>query len=123
MSKHTPGPWHIAEPGYIASDANGFIPLITPFTAKAHRDMHNGATPEAMANAKFIVRAVNSHDELLSIVRDILPGVDDYADGLHCNECGTAKAQPNQERCDVPGCFYVRIRAAIAKATGEETEQ
>lgn len=64
MSKHTPTPWRESR-GFISSDANGYVPLITPFREDAHREMHGNPTPEAQANAEFIVRACNSHDDLL----------------------------------------------------------
>lgn len=72
------------------------------------------------ANIRFIVRAVNSHGDLLSIVKDILPDDhSDYSDGERCDECGTRRESSDQTECNVPGCWYVRVREAIAKATGK----
>ena len=54
----TPRPWHVSR-GYIASDADGYVPIITPFTPDAHRDQHGNPSPEALANAELIVEAAN----------------------------------------------------------------
>lgn len=54
--------------------------------------------------------------ELLHIAEDMLPEGDDYSDGVRCDECGTARVSTDQTLCDVPGCFYVRIREGVAKA-------
>ena len=57
--------------------------------------------------------------ELLAIVRDILPDDhSDYGDGRRCDECGMPRERPDQTECENDECYYVRIRAAIAKAEG-----
>lgn len=78
-------------------------------------DADNPDTPPAAWQKAYPL--MMAAPDLLKIAIDILPECDDYGDGRHCDECGTAKSQPDQTQCDVPGCFYVRIRAAIAKAT------
>jgi len=56
---------------------------------------------------------------LLGIATDALPEGSDYdaeyPSGL-CLECGTARELPEQQQCDVPGCYFVRIREAVADA-------
>ncbi len=77
-------------------------------------------TPETVALAKLIDTApdlINALEGLLGIAKDVLPEGDDYCgDGRHCDECGTLKSNPEQTQCDTPGCFYVRIREAVAAA-------
>jgi len=70
IMNHTPTPWHLGEqtPWYIYTPG---IPT--------HRIAETCTTPdgsllakEAKANAAFIVRAVNAHEALLAIAKELL---------------------------------------------------
>lgn len=102
MSTHTPGPWRVTGPGYIGSTTNGYIPIITPYTDRANRDKHGGATPEAMANAHLIATA----PELLEAL--------EAAIALFNEPTRNPSGYPIGEPSWCPGA-----RAAIAKARGE----
>ena len=69
MSKHNLIPWHVTEAGYIGSNGEGFVPLVSPFREGANKEKDGGPTEQAKANADFIVRAVNSHDDLLAAAK------------------------------------------------------
>jgi hypothetical protein len=61
VAAHTPGPWHIGvrEAEKVIYDAHGW--------AVANCTMYQGQdSPEPKANADFIVRACNAHDDLLA---------------------------------------------------------
>ena len=65
-------PWRLSgEAGYISSP-RGYVPLVTPFSESANRDKRGGANPEALANAKLIIRAVNGFDALLAACKSVL---------------------------------------------------
>lgn len=74
-TQHTPTPWHLSEPplkenfiydedGLLIADVNGF------FKREA---------AENSANADFIVRACNAHDELVEALENL-----QHADGCYC---------------------------------------
>ena len=114
-TEHTPKPW-------VAIDAAPHMKLDWPNGKLCIADKTFGYIAEAWchtneqttrANARLIAAA----PELLEIVEDIAPpDGDEYSNGFNCDECGTPRATPDQTQCDVPGCFYVRIREAIRKA-------
>jgi len=79
MSAHTPGPWkaeiwdysHAVPPRKelnIQNDANLIATLQCDFSGENPYTIPQG---EAQANADFIVRACNNHDELLSALKEI----------------------------------------------------
>lgn len=68
-SPTSPTAWRVTEAGYLASEGEGFVELITPFVHDAHRDKHGGPSPRARANAEYIARAVNSHEAMLHALR------------------------------------------------------
>ena len=88
---HTPGPWRVTHDGYISSD-NGYVPMVTPFREDAHRDKHRNPTPEAMANAEFVVLAVNSHPALLEALEGLLREMR-YIPGLKLLELARKQAR------------------------------
>lgn len=68
---HTPTPWRVGQGGRIEGTQGdfsqgdfSFIPLASPWQEEAW-DGH----PQAVANAALIVRAVNSHDELVALLK------------------------------------------------------
>ena len=103
MSGHTPLPWKVLHPGqpHVAvvtekwDSADG--------TLICYPGRHTGAVDgEVQANAEFIVRACNAHEELLEALRGEI-GVASVPDCTDSN-CGT--------------CSRCRSKAAIAKAEG-----
>jgi hypothetical protein len=96
--KHTPTPWYVAAMNdclFIFDRApspapyDGPIPGGSPATVIAKLDY-----PKADANAAFIVRAVNAHDDLVKALEQIA-GMDDKP---------------------VPGAYARIARAALSKA-------
>lgn len=67
--KHTPTPWHAPGMGEIHDADHNLIAHIA-FSTGEHDDDQVGTE----ADAKFIVRACNSHDQLVEALRDILSG-------------------------------------------------
>lgn len=59
---HTPTPWQTDQDGFIESMAGTYIAEVSSDSDKA----------EAQADAEFIVRAVNSHEELLDALERIV---------------------------------------------------
>ena len=54
MSEHTPGPWRLSKNYHILSDDGSII-----------ADIHETESNNIAANAEFILRACNCHEELL----------------------------------------------------------
>ena len=64
-AKHTPGPWEIRDnQEIIVREGGGTVRLIA--------QCHAGHSPERSANAAYIVRACNSHEELLQALKVLL---------------------------------------------------
>ena len=100
--KHTPTPWNYSS-GMVWAGRGEEIAV-----ARAARDDEATSPCERDANAEFIVRACNAHDELLEALRSIV--VD--ADRLIAETPRHALSQPYTVLLD-------QARAAIAKATTE----
>lgn len=78
--KHTPAPWSVGEQnGHCGISINGpeggrlatvYLGLVTTRVewGQAHFDLPENA--ESVANAAIIVRAVNSHEQLVAALRD-----------------------------------------------------
>ncbi len=82
MGKHTPLPWEISKNGnIIATVKKGADCLIAKISSPK--------TPEKKANAAYIIKAVNAHDELLTAIKDVqiklLTGASIKADGDLCD--------------------------------------
>lgn len=130
-AKHTPTPWVLEKrdrvfhggkfewggPLIISGDEGteeGFIPV-----ALVHED---GPEGWALANAEYIVRAVNAHDELVAALRGLLVShlgllIEHYRDGDNTY----ADDQELQERAESfmsRDQTCVAARAALAKIGG-----
>jgi hypothetical protein len=79
---HTPLPWHCSErndlTGTVAIYANG--PL-------AYVGDTGGGPEEQIANAAFIVRAVNNHGELVSALRGLLDQIRSMPEEAFSEQC------------------------------------
>lgn len=111
-AQHTPGPWHTTPPDasyhdvvriYAEGDAEGSLPIaVCPQRAGNFQRVLAGETDkdgETLANAAFIVRAVNAHDELVA-------ALERAAEALELARCGVV---PSMESVDA-------ARAALEKA-------
>jgi hypothetical protein len=72
MSEHTQTPWYCGNDGIISQAADdqlagSFLRIITPWVESAWDD---DAT--AIANARLIVRAVNSHADLIVALQEVI---------------------------------------------------
>lgn len=105
MSGHSPTPWRFETVTTSCGHAHKFYPINACMYVD-HRDMRetDAKTLEAKANAELIVRAVNSHSELIECVERWLSWCDNWHAG---------KPHP----CD----DLDFARAALAKAKGETT--
>ena len=76
MSEHTPTPWtiHSAHGLCIARDER----IICDFAPRADDLCPRPGGYEQYANALFIVRACNCHDELLAVCRALITAIDDH---------------------------------------------
>ena len=101
MSKHTPGPWHVGEVEEIDpedSQENGINIMSAEgyYIAGVIGGFSDGVQE---ANAAFIVRACNAHDELVAALRAYVEN-DDIGARLRSQR-------------------FLNARAALAKARGE----
>ena len=71
MTPHTPGPWKAVGKVYVAGPTGASIArMIVMAGSSVQKDCLNEET--AQANAEYIVRAVNNHDELVSSLKAII---------------------------------------------------
>ena len=126
MSDHTPTPWKYEAPqGAFGHEVVGASRLVCQMSHHPERQ------DEAVANAAFIVRAVNSHDALVDALRDMVPvGLADedeqsaLAGESICRWCGRELNRMDNgdvAQCDSDDCPAVKARAALAMAEGRET--
>lgn len=133
MSKHTPTPWEWWKCGsqfMLSSVSHGKLIIL-----QATRDGMQGATlrvrdhntctmhkitheDEEHPDLKFILRAVNSYDDLLAACRDLLDGFWDmspleYAASRNVRDAGGVMCMSDEEGERIKA----RARAAVAKAT------
>lgn len=66
--QHTPTPWSLLEANSFVICAASGVPIVEA-TGVNYGESGIGASAIQAANAAFIVRAVNSHDELLDFTR------------------------------------------------------
>lgn len=104
MSKHTPGPWK-TERGTVHS---GTIATVYG-DGEWWEIWSKSAGGLAEANARFIVQACNSHDELLEALAAM----------LDCYEGVYDMAGPTRHQSDEATRAEGLARAALAKARGE----
>jgi hypothetical protein len=77
-SKHTPGPWSVCNAIGKKSEV-GIVADAAPCIIAVMGNQGRGAWPqEARANAEFIVRACNSHYELLEALRELVSACTRY---------------------------------------------
>jgi hypothetical protein len=115
---HTPGPWHSNKSAVYWSPAgktvaDGYRPI-----ASCHDELHGRMTgvdtyPEDCANAAYIARACNSHDDLVEALEPLVVWAE------HERREHRAKGEENEEA--FMGNLVDAARAAIAKARGEVT--
>lgn len=100
--KHTPAPWHYYEHShdlkFVVGDATTAIAHICP----------SGRRKLDEANAAFIVRAVNSHEELLAALYNLKTWIEADAKGYCAKELRAVSLERH----------LAVARAAIAKAEG-----
>lgn len=103
MSKHTPGPWGFDETGYLQTIDNGYLIYASPWQENAC-----DGDETAIANAAFIVLAVNTHDDLVAALRDAV-------EHMAAMEYDRARGEPEPFESQ----FLLNARAALAKAEGK----
>lgn len=114
MAEHSPLPWMVGERNGNDGDALCGIENTDWTLADVWADAWELTPAIARANADFIVRCVNSHDELLAALRAVV------ADAYEMNPC-TGESVCTfcvQEKSDphLNNCPMVAVDQAIAKA-------
>ena len=106
MSKHTAGPW-FADHLIVSAEVYGHPDPI------AMMAVNGGRGDEALANAQFIVRACNAHEDLLAALKALVDwqGVEHQA---AAGPDGDAEDCPEDDTCRCP--IVAQVNAAIAKA-------
>lgn len=106
IAAHTPGPWVVEESR--VQDTGTLFETIRSEPISTSKEPDTGDIAyltlrqrEVRANAAFIVRACNAHDDLLALAREVASQFDDVKHPL-----------------SVEGRLRDAARAAIAKATG-----
>ena len=85
---HTPTPWTLNAEREKIEDADG--EFVTRLSLSRYHD--DRADPIAEANAAFIVRACNSHDELVAALRALLRDGEHDDDAINAAHAALAKA-------------------------------
>ena len=67
QAKHTPTPWKASQDGTMIYTSGN-----APFGFKLVKPSGERLESEIKANATFIVKAVNSHESLVGVVRDLV---------------------------------------------------
>jgi len=89
MTKRTPSPWTLESGRAVGS----VIAEVGDYSITAPDDVHDWSNNFVeQADAEFIVRACNAHDELLEACKLLLSGADDYQTGVAEAEAAIAKA-------------------------------
>lgn len=105
-AQHTPTPWKVNGKGGYLIYVGGDLTARRKFVAQAYDpEAQDKLTNVAKANAEFIVRACNAHDDLLAACKVAL---------FWCPECGRF----GKREIGVPCERCTPLRAAVAKAEG-----
>lgn len=99
--KHTPTPWEILE-DKLCIDIKGLDGLFICALADRHYDQDK-------ANAQFIVKAVNSHDEMVNALGDVLEFLQELV------------VKNKYSRTQREHDLYIRIAQALKNAESEDT--
>lgn len=100
MSKHTPTPWEVGDTGdgwnisATLADANG---------VRIHRVARK---LDSEADAAYIVRAVNAHEQLVEALRDVLSVARNRIQG------GDVEKRSMREQIDICNAAAAALRAA-----------
>ncbi len=105
-TKHTPTPWFSSADGCIGTTEDGFNP-IPHYSGMV--EMAYYKEPLALANAEFIVRACNSHDEMIAAVEEC----------IRAEMNRRAKLLHGSPASDYTNKRIARLVVALAKARGE----
>ncbi len=100
MTTHTPTPWNLNPKAVLVIESEG-ITVASCGNANVIRDQWE-------ANAAFIVRAVNAHDELLRVVK----ALESWVDANNMPQCQSLMPDKDQS-------FGEAIKQAIARAAGK----
>ena len=93
MSKHTPTPWKMSEEnigrydGGIYADAKHITDRIEIATVEGQGEQRQ------KANAQFIVKACNLHDELVGIIKELTSDIRSDCYDRKCEGCSWCKAK------------------------------
>lgn len=128
MSEHTPGPWEVGGPYpsvsvIVCIDAGCGWPNPEPsaYEAICILDQRTEGVPseQAVANAEFIVRACNAHEDLVAALKAAkhLPTLSVFANEQSDSHYHGAKRAAEYAAKEL--VVLKQIDAALAKATGD----
>jgi hypothetical protein len=114
----TPRPWDIGDFDLTlyasVEGSDGPIPIADFEFDQTYWDETLPSEEEALANAQFVVQAVNAHEDLVEALRDIVSFLDEYGREGYCLVC--CPPEPGEH---IEGdCELLTARAALAKAEG-----
>lgn len=99
--QHTKTPWKLASRALITAKTAWQMPIAICYDAQSH--VQGPDAKEADANAAFIVRACNAHDDLVAVVQE----------RIRCIELEAHNSGDDPTAIDSQ---YDDLRAALAKA-------
>lgn len=112
MSEHTPIPWKFTGPYHGGLTLGGFLQGDTAYEVGQRKGTLWVALTRREADAEFITRACNAHEDLLAACEDAL---DEMCPGWCRGGPGADEGEKDCRECGDP-LLRDRMRAAIAKA-------
>lgn len=114
MNKHTEIPWRVARGSVVADDDTGWDDAENCEFYGGHLVCESVRWP---ANAEFIVRACNSHEDLLEACKAFV----DYYEQAGIGDCQEGHDDESGDGFNGDERFNVRVaRAALDKAEGRK---
>ena len=115
-TEHTPGQWVIYDDGRGPESSDIIMAHIDGDNFDICAMSTELPVDERKANAEFIVRACNAHDDLLEALKTLLAYANDYSDAMAKEGKGAEQLGALADSVSVAGM----ARAAIAKATSAD---
>ena len=131
MAEHTKTPWKIGAPhpnnacAYIVdADGREVATLYGGSDPGGQNEMgHWVRQPIRDANAAFIVRACNAHDELVAALKEGRRAIGDHNAPNDCYATGPLTGDPVRDLVECPACSFIALYdAAMLRARQEQSK-